>query len=237
MTDQHENVPSETPPVTPQVPEPSSPPVTETVPPAPPAPEVVTAAPEPKKKGWKSWSLGKKALISLAALIVVIGAAGMCSGKEQADGNSSRDSSATHEGHGAAPGPETSTEPGIGVPVRDGKFEFVVSGITRSSTAGDPNNEFLQETAKGEFVNVHLTVTNIGNEPQSYFPSEQKLVIDGKQFAAADISWASEGNGNINPGLSIDTTVSFDVPPGSQPEAVVLHDSMFSNGVTVSLTK
>jgi hypothetical protein len=36
--------------------------------------------------------------------------------------------------------------------------------------------------------------------------------------------------------LGIDTVVSFDVPPGSTPEAVVLHDSAFSGGTKVNLS-
>ncbi len=124
----------------------------------------------------------------------------------------------------------------IGTPVRDGKLEFVVTGVSRSKTAGDPTNQFLQETAKGEFVNVALSVTNTGAEAQNYFASNQKLIVNGKQFDAATILGVPGDGDNINPGLGIDTVVSFDVPPGSVPEAIELHDSAFSGGVMVKLT-
>ena len=129
---------------------------------------------------------------------------------------------------------ETQPTAGIGSPVRDGKFEFVVTSIDRSKAAGDPGNEFLQETARGEFINVHLTVSNIGDRPQTFFSSNQKLIIDGKQFSASDALVLSVVE-EINPEFSIDTTASFDVAPGSMPETIVLHDSALSGDVKVDL--
>lgn len=123
----------------------------------------------------------------------------------------------------------------IGTPVRDGKLEFVVTGVSRSETAGDPTNQFMQETAKGEFINVDLSVKNTGAEAQSYFAANQKLIVNGKQFDAASVLGVQGDGDNINPGLGIDTVVSFDVPPGSVPEAIELHDSAFSGGVMVKL--
>jgi hypothetical protein len=124
----------------------------------------------------------------------------------------------------------------VGSPASDGKFQFVVTSVDRSSTAGNPTNQFEQVTAKGEFINVHLTVKNTGDKAQSYFANNQKLIIGGKQFDAASILGLPGDGDNINPGLGIDTVVSFDVPPGSMPEAVVLHDSAFSGGTKVNLS-
>jgi hypothetical protein len=78
-------------------------------------------------------------------------------------------------------------------------------------------------------------VKNTGDEAQSYFASNQKLIVGGKQFDAASILGVPGDGDNINPGLSIDTIVSFDVPTGSAPEAVELHDSAFSGGARVDL--
>lgn len=179
--------------------------------------------PSEPKKGRKSWSTWKKVGVLAAALLVLAGAASMCSSSPD-----DKPTGAEHQG-------DSSNDPGIGSPVRDGKFEFTVHGLSRTSVAGDPSNEFLQEKAKGEFIGVSLSVTNVGDDPQSYFPSEQKLVVNGRQFNASNILLLSEDTGAINPGLSVDTTVYFDVPPGSVPEFIVLHDSAFSNGVKVSL--
>lgn len=38
----------------------------------------------------------------------------------------------------------------------------------------------------------------------------------------------------INPGLAIDTALAFDVPVGTVPDGIQLHDSAFSGGVTVN---
>ena len=63
----------------------------------------------------------------------------------------------------------------------------------------------------------NLGVTNIGNEAQSYFGTNQKLVdTSGREYEAnstADM-WANKGTGDINPGNSIQVQVAFDVPPG-----------------------
>jgi hypothetical protein len=118
----------------------------------------------------------------------------------------------------------------------DGKFRFTVTSVDRSSTAGDPTNEFMQETAKGQFVNVHLTAENTGDEAQMYFANNQKLIIGGNQFDAASILGVTGDGDNINPGMGIDTVVSFDVPPMSMPEAIELHDSAFSGGTMVNLS-
>ncbi|MDD7812643.1 DUF4352 domain-containing protein [Mycobacterium sp. CSUR Q5927] len=128
------------------------------------------------------------------------------------------------------------TAVGIGAPARDGKFEFTVTSVDRSKIAGNPDNEFEQSTAQGEFINVHLTVKNIGDEAQSYFASNQKLIVGGKEFDAASILGIPGDMKNLNPGLGIATVVSFDVLPGSVPEAIELHDSAFSGGVTVKLS-
>lgn len=124
---------------------------------------------------------------------------------------------------------------GIGTPVRDGKFEFVVTSVDRSKTAGNPSNEFEQSTAQGEYVNVHLSVKNIGNEAQSFFANNQKLIVGGKKFDAASIMGVNGDGGSLNPGLGVDTVVSFDVPVGTAPDSIELHDSAFSGGATVNL--
>lgn len=122
-----------------------------------------------------------------------------------------------------------------GSPVSDGKLQFKVTSADRSSIAGDPTNEFMQEKAKGEFINVHLVVTNTGNEARSFSAGNQKLIINGNKYDAASVMGVPGDGDNINPGLSVDTVASFDVPPGSVPEAIELHDSMFSGGAQASL--
>ncbi len=42
--------------------------------------------------------------------------------------------------------------------------------------------------------------------------------------------------GDINPGNAIQVKAAFDVPPGTVPSELEVHDSMFSGGATVRLS-
>ena len=125
----------------------------------------------------------------------------------------------------------------VGQPVRDGNFEFVVSGIERSPVITDPEFPDLQKTAQGEFVLVKMTVTNIGTDPQTFFASFNKLSDGSTEYQSDDEAWIYLGNtlADLNPGDSIDTAVVFDVPVGTTPDSIELHDGPFSDGVTVGL--
>lgn len=129
---------------------------------------------------------------------------------------------------------------GIGQEARDGKFAFTVTSVNTAKTVGDPSNEFMQKTAQGVYVVVSMTVKNIGKQSQSYFGDNQKLKEGtGREFSAdseADL-WMNEGiQTDINPGNQVYVRVAFDVPSGTQPSEIELHDSMFSGGVTVKLS-
>ncbi|NED61053.1 DUF4352 domain-containing protein, partial [Streptomyces sp. SID10244] len=67
-------------------------------------------------------------------------------------------------------------------PVRDGKFEFVVTGVQPGlDSVGD--NPYLTEKAQGQFVVVTMSVKNIGDKPQGFSPSDQKLFdAQGRSF-------------------------------------------------------
>ena len=98
-------------------------------------------------------------------------------------------------------------------------------------------------TAQGEFIVITVSMANIGDQPQSYFGQNQKMVdVSGREYganSAADM-WMNTSNsvmGDINPGNSIQVKAAFDVPPGTQPAALEVHDSMFSGGVSVKLAE
>jgi Domain of unknown function (DUF4352)/Protein of unknown function (DUF2510) len=96
------------------------------------------------------------------------------------------------------------TPVGTGVPVRDGKFEFIVRGFA---------------DARG-YVTVIMKVTNIGNEAQTFFPQNQKLIdASGRTFEAdtmAVYDFNKEGIIELNPGLGVEVAVPFKAPPGTQ---------------------
>ncbi len=104
------------------------------------------------------------------------------------------------------------------------------------------DNPFLAEEAQGRFVIVTMTVTNISDAPKGLSPSDQKLIdAQGREFSPPDTSAALNLDTDvafwdeINPGNTVTMPVVFDMPAGAVPDAIELHDSMFSGGVTVSL--
>src|SRR5690606_4017864 len=71
------------------------------------------------------------------------------------------------------PAPEQPAASGIGTPVRDGKFEFTVTSVeTGVPSVGD---QYLSQEAQGQYVLVHMTVKNIGDEAQMFTGGNQQL--------------------------------------------------------------
>jgi hypothetical protein len=112
---------------------------------------------------------------------------------------------------------------GLNQPVRDGKFEFRITSV---------------ET-QGQYVVVYMLVDNIGNEAQSFFPNNQKLIDTQGRRYDADTSEALRLNNDfetdLNPGIRAGFLVPFVVPPKTPLSAVELHDSAFSSGARVNL--
>lgn len=186
--------------------------------------------PPKKKRKWPWIVLGV-----IAFLIVVTVATG---GGEKKD-----DASAAP---GTSPGATTAQKAdpkaaGLNTPVRDGKFEFVVTGVQAGLTdIGD--NPYLAQKAQGQFVVVSMTVKNIGTKAQGFSPSSQKLKdSQGRTFESDASAQIALGDSdvpvwdNINPGNTVQVKVVFDMPKDAVPATIELHDSMFSGGAKVSL--
>jgi hypothetical protein len=205
----------------------------------PPAPSAPPAkAKKPIYKRWWFW---------VAAVIVVgiIGnAAGGGSKSESAASTAPATSSAAPAAGDTAATAEATTEspakqaPGIGTPVRDGKFEFTVSGIDCSQT--NIGGQYGQN-AQGVFCIVGLHVSNIGKEAQ-YFDASSQAALDaqGRKFSSDSAAGIYLDNSNsfleqLNPGSAVDGQLVYDVPTGTQLTELDLHDSPFSGGVKVSL--
>ncbi len=128
-----------------------------------------------------------------------------------------------------------------GQPARDGKFEFVVTGVDYGkSQVGD---QYLNKQAQGQFVLVAVTVKNIGSDARTFDGSSQKA------FGAGGVKYQHDGTAEIyankdaatflnpiNPGNQAAGTLVFDIPKNAKLTGVELHDSPFSGGVTVDLT-
>lgn len=190
-------------------------------------------APQPPAK--KNWFARHKFLTGLGVLVVAVIAITAATGGSGGDSHDAAAPDARQAGAVA----EAPVGAGIGTPVRDGKFEFVVHGVE----AGVPSvgtNEYLTEKAQGQFVLVRMTIRNIGDREQSFTTSAQKLIDpQGRQYSVDDIATITLDQGvafeQINPGNSVDATIVFDVPAGTVPAELQVHDSIFSGGESVRL--
>ncbi len=139
---------------------------------------------------------------------------------------------------GAEPTSPRSTVAPAGSPVRDGQFEFRVTAVDPPTPSVGTGSREVR--AKGDFLVIHVDITNTGNQPRSYFDDNQKLIDDqGREFAndstAARRLDTETSEYDLNPGFTISVKIVFDVPPGTAPAAIEFHDSMWSDGVKVAL--
>jgi hypothetical protein len=185
-------------------------------------------APTPaQSKKWVPTLLIALAILAVAAIIGTIG---------YHWGSTSRSSAS-----GRAPSATNTASPpsvGIGQEVRDGNFAFVVTSVDVSKTAGDPGSQFKISPKQGEFVNVHLTVRNVGDRPQTFLAYNQTLQLGAQQFSSnnAATMWTQAMTVDVNPGSSIHAAVSFDVPPGNSKDGVLtVRSSLSSGGARISL--
>lgn len=182
----------------------------------------------------------KALLVAAAVLMGLIVLGTVLKGGGQDDTRVNLADTAEHTTHAAKP--KKPRTPGLGDVVKDGRFAFKVTKVERGlSQVGEG---FTVSKAQGQYVMIHLTVKNIGDEAQLFSDSAQKL-IDGKgrRFdadsgaAALDLKDSNAFLNNINPGNAVNGILLFDVPQHITLKAVELHDSIFSDGVTVSLAR
>ncbi|MGS2646066.1 DUF4352 domain-containing protein [Streptosporangium sp. G12] len=138
------------------------------------------------------------------------------------------------------PEPEPKPElPRVGDTVRDGKFSFKITKVEKG--VARVGSELFGSDAQGEYVIIHVNVKNVGDEAQTFSGGNQKLIdsrgreYDADTGAAIFIKDANSFLEKINPGNSVDGLLLFDMPKRARLSAIVLRDSLFSGGVTVSL--
>lgn len=179
----------------------------------------------------------RAALIGGAALAALV-IAGAVLGGGGTSGNSD-DATATGTSAPSAKQGEPKS-PGIGDVVKDGKFSFKITKVDKGlSQVGEG---FNASKAQGQYILVHVTVRNIGDEAQLFDGSSQKLIDDkGRKYDAdtgAAVLSLEDSNAflkNINPGNSVSGILLFDVSKYFRARAIELHDSPFSGGVEIGL--
>jgi len=125
----------------------------------------------------------------------------------------------------------------IGQPVKDGRFTFVVKSVR----CGMVTSEGLSPSKPGyEFCAVHVSVSNDGNDRQSFDPSLIEGFIGGDRYVAHSVATEAANSGgvteSINPGRPIQVVVLIDVPAGKSLDKVEVHDGILSDGTSVSVT-
>lgn len=120
----------------------------------------------------------------------------------------------------------------FGQPAHDGRFTFHIKGVRRADRIGD---SVTGQDAQGEFLVVTVEVFNHGHTAQMFDASSQKLRAGGQTYDATNDLSSEAFLNNINPGNFVTANLAFDVPPGTDGEQVVLHDSPFSGGVRCAL--
>jgi hypothetical protein len=169
-------------------------------------------------------------VVLVAGLVLILSSRGDQAGPTSAPSRTS--------GQGAARTDAGLTVPGVGTPVRDGKFEFRVTGKRMTKKLG---NDLVNITTDGEFLLVSVTVRNISDQDKTFVSIAQKLHdTKGREYTAnarATLYLGQVTNllDTISPGDSVHGTLVFDLPAGASPERVELHDGLLSNGAEVRL--
>ena len=124
------------------------------------------------------------------------------------------------------------------------KFQFTITSVSYAESVGDTADGF-GDTAQGKYTILHVTVTNIGSQPQTLDDSSQYVYdASGRKYDAStsadiDLNSASGSDSvffnDINPGNTVHGELAFDMPTGLKAVKAELHDSVFSGGVTVNL--
>ena len=120
---------------------------------------------------------------------------------------------------------------GMGHEVIDGHFAFIVTQLNTSPT-------FDRTHAQGVYEIVSMAVRNLGSEAQFFEWAAQKLKDGaGREYSASLMVPHLLGDvvNSVEPGQQVSLRLAFDVPPGTKPTQIVLHDSLSSHGVAVSL--
>ncbi|MEU4692373.1 DUF4352 domain-containing protein [Actinoplanes sp. NPDC023714] len=174
------------------------------------------------------------AIVVACAVVIALFAVGMVAGQRGRE---------QKEVVAAAPAVTRSTgkpAAGIGDPVRDGKFEFVVSGVDCSRSK--VGIEQLARTADGKFCVVSLSVRNIAGEPKYLIGAAQKAIdSSGASYGNDEITSVYLNRGmrtffaKLDPGERVSGVLVFDVPERARLTSLELHDFLLSGGVTVSL--
>jgi Protein kinase domain/Domain of unknown function (DUF4352) len=169
-------------------------------------------APPPRRRRW-----GRRLLVAAALLLLLALASNL--GNDRAGGR---------------------RRPGLGDPVRDGQFEFVVRSVACGKGSGGEG--ITHKPALEQFCLLRLEVENTGREGRTFGAGQQFLFDDAGNRHDPDLDATVRHGGHgrllsthLNPGQRLEGTLVYDVPDGIVLDRAELHDGPFSGGVSVEL--
>ncbi len=129
----------------------------------------------------------------------------------------------------------------IGQVAKDGDFAFVVKSVS-CGTSADAVVEGAGEQVPPatEECLVTMTVTDDTGTSQTYFSGNQYAYDPaGHQFSADATATESlisaDDDTEVHPGATINVILPFQIPVNDRITRLELHDSAYSNGVTVDV--
>jgi hypothetical protein len=143
------------------------------------------------------------------------------------------------DGHAAAPAVAASAvaeQSGA-----EGAFAFTVTGSRCGVETVGPAD--LAQRPAGQFCLVDVSVRNVGKDAELLDSGAQRAVdTQGRQYSVSDRAAVFLNDQDptlleeIKPGATVRGTLPFDVPAGTRLGAVVLHESVTTPGVRLSLS-
>lgn len=212
---------------------------------------------KPEKKSWFSRHKILTALLVIVGLVIVVSLVSGNSDDEAAEptaaaeqvesaNSESTGSDATENSEetsedaaeGEKPADDKEREQAafqIGDTVAEGDLEVVVQSIEESTS----DMGMLIDAPAGKYILVKMAVTNPGDKAVTFSSNNQKLIdTQGREHSESNNSlWLDDSLSikEINPGVTIEGSILFDIPADAQPDQLVVADSMFSSGTPVNL--
>jgi hypothetical protein len=219
-------------------------PVFQSTPAAEPPPAAEPAAPDDSRRLAIQFAVVCGALVAVlvvAVIFAVFNHKGNTVQVSSGPGSTSTSATPTSSANGSGGETITTSESPTNAPaagaVTDGNFSFQVTDVETAPSVKSQDTP-AEKTAQGQFLIVHMSVTNTGAMSATFLGTLQKLKAGGTMYSIDDEATAIlHGTvADTNPGDNTDVAVAFDVPPGTTPEAIELHGDPTTPGVEAPLS-
>ncbi|MEU4237647.1 DUF4352 domain-containing protein [Actinoplanes sp. NPDC026619] len=126
----------------------------------------------------------------------------------------------------------------VGATGRDGVFEFRMSGVKCGTPTAGSGTAAIR--AQGVYCLVAIQVTNRDRTPRNFDGSAQKVFDSsgtpytsdtGAERQVNPVTWYEA----VVPGETVKGQVVFDVPAGTKPTEIEMHETLLSAGVRMAL--